>query len=95
MPDLDAIYTHFKSQGLVVLSISDEDASKVTSFIATAAYHPAVLLDPDGKVAKQFHIDGIPKTFVFDRDGKLVAQSIDMRTQHQFLEMLSKAGLHP
>lgn len=95
MPDLDVIYTHFQSQGLVVLSISDEDAFKVASYIAPTGYHPPVLLDTGGKVAKQFHIDGIPKTFVFDRDGKLVAQSIDMRTQHQFLLMLAKTGLHP
>jgi peroxiredoxin len=95
MPDLDAIYTHFQSQGFVILSLTDEDAFKVGSFIAPSGYHPPVLLDTGGKVAKQFHIDGIPKSFVFDRDGKLVAQSIDMRTQRQFLMMLAKAGLHP
>jgi len=94
MPDLDAIYTHFQSQGLVVLSISDEDMSKVGPFIAQSGYHPPVLLDPDGKVHKQFHVDGIPKSFVFDRDGKLVAQTIDERTQRQFLNMLAAAGLH-
>jgi peroxiredoxin len=95
MPDLDAIYTHFQSQGLVVLSLSDEDAFKVNSFINQGGYHPPVLLDTGGKVAKEFHVDGIPQSFVFDREGKLVAQSIDMRTQHQFLMMLAKAGLHP
>ncbi len=95
MPDLDAIYSHFQSQGLVILSLSDEDPFKVSSFISPTNYHPPVLLDTGGKIAKQFHVDGIPKTFVFDREGKLVAQSIDMRTQHQFLMMLAAAGLHP
>jgi peroxiredoxin len=95
MPDLDAIYTHFQSQGLVILSLSDEDAFKVSSYINPTGYHPPVLLDEGGKVAKLFHVDGIPKSFVFDREGKLVAQSIDMRTQHQFLLMLAEAGLHP
>jgi len=95
MPDLDAIYTHFQSQGLVILSLSDEEMTKVGPFISAANYHPPVLLDTGGKVAKQFHVDGIPKSFVFDREGKLVAQSIDMRTQHQFLMMLAQAGLHP
>lgn len=28
-----------------------------------------------------------------DREGKMVAESIDMRTQGQFLEMLREAGL--
>jgi hypothetical protein len=40
-----------------------------------------------------FAVRGIPKSFVYDRDGKLVAQSIDMRTQKQFLLMLEQAGL--
>ncbi|SNS32909.1 Peroxiredoxin [Granulicella rosea] len=95
MPDLDAIYDHFKSQGLVVLSISDEDAFKVNSYVGQMGYRPPVLLDPGRKVATQFHVDGIPKNFVFDREGKLVAQSLDMRTQRQFFQMLAKAGLHP
>jgi hypothetical protein len=54
-----------------------------------------VLLDDGGKVAKQFHVDGIPRTFVFDREGKLAAQATDMRTQQQFLRMLAAAGLKP
>jgi len=52
-----------------------------------------VLLDPGRKVNTLFQIEGIPKTFVYDRDGKIVAQSIDMRTGKQFLEMLGSAGL--
>ena len=95
MPQLDGLYTHFQSQGLVVLSISDEDAFKVNSFIAPAGYHPIVLLDPGGVVHKQFHIEGIPRTFVFNREGKLVAVAIDQRTMRQFLMMLSKTDLHP
>ena len=95
MPDLDAIYTHFESQGLVILSLSSEDMFKVGQFISKTDYHPPVLLDTEGKVAEAFHVNGIPRSFVFDRNGKLVAESIDMRTQHQFLMMLAKAGLHP
>jgi peroxiredoxin len=95
MPDLDAIYTHYQSQGLVVLSISDEDSFKVNSFIAPTGYHPPVLIDPGDTVHKMFHVEGIPETFVFDRDGKLVAIAIDQRTQRQFFNMLGQAGLQP
>jgi hypothetical protein len=52
-----------------------------------------VLLDPGRKVNTLLQIEGIPKTFVYDRQGRIVAQSIDMRTQKQFLEMLGRAGL--
>jgi thiol-disulfide isomerase/thioredoxin len=95
MPDLDVIYTHFQSQGLVILSITDEEPFKVASILSTWNYHPPVLFDTGGKVAKQFHVEGIPKTFVFNREGKLVAQAIDQCTQRQFFEMLSKTDLHP
>lgn len=95
LPDLDAIYAHFAPEGLVVLSISDEESAKVGSFIEHTVYRPAVLIDPDSKVHKQFHIDGIPKTFVFDRSGKLVGETIDQCTRGQFLALLGKAGLHP
>ena len=42
---------------------------------------------------EQFVIEGIPKSCIYDHDDKLVAQSIDMRTQKQFLEMLGLEGL--
>jgi peroxiredoxin len=93
MPDLDTLYKRFEDQGLVVLAISDEVAAKVTPFIAEQKISYPILLDPGRKVNDLFVVQGIPKSFVYDRDGKLVAQSIDMRTQRQFLEMLGQAGL--
>jgi peroxiredoxin len=121
LPDLDIIYTHYQSQGLVILTITPEDYPVVFKFMRKWEYHPPILIDADGKVAKQFHVDveivtaaaisggkgkqpqvdtssdvkGLPRTFVFDREGKLVAQAIDQRTQHQIFEMLAAAGLHP
>jgi peroxiredoxin len=93
MPDLETLYERFASKGLVVLGISDEEAAKVEPFIRERKVSFPVLLDPGRKVNEMFVVDGIPKSFVYDRGGKLVTQSIDMRTEKQFLEMLGKAGL--
>ena len=93
MPDLGTLYRQFKDRGLVILAVSDEDAGKVRPFIAEQKVTYPILLDPGRKVNELFQIEGIPKTFVYDRSGKLVAQSIDMRTRRQFLEMLAQAGL--
>jgi len=93
MPDLELLYQQFKDQGLVILAVSDEEAEKVKSFIAQGKFTYPILLDLGRKVNELFEIEGIPKTFVYDRNGKLVAQSIDMRTRRQFLEMLAQAGL--
>ena len=93
MPDLDALYQKFKDQGFVVLAIDDEEAAKVAPFITERKISYPVLLDPGRKVNEAFVVEGIPKSFVYDRDGKLVAQSIDMRTRSQFQQMLAQAGL--
>ncbi|MFZ0478599.1 MAG: TlpA disulfide reductase family protein [Terriglobales bacterium] len=93
MPDLQALYERFASQGLVILGISDEEANKVKPFIRERKVTFPVLLDPGRKVNEAFEVEGIPKTFIYDREGKLVAQSIDMRTREQFLAMLAKAGI--
>jgi thiol-disulfide isomerase/thioredoxin len=94
MPDLSWIYDHYKSQGLVILSITSEDVFTVGPFVVRAGYNPPVLIDAGGKVAKQFHVDGIPRSFVFNREGKLVGESIDQCTQRQFLDMLGNTDLH-
>jgi len=93
MPDLEALYSRFKDQGLVILAISDEEAGNVQPFIAERKITYPVMLDPGRKVNELFQVDGIPKSFVYNREGKLVAQSIDMRTQGQFLQMLAQAGM--
>jgi hypothetical protein len=65
----------------------------VAPFISSSGYRPVVLLDPGDVVQKQFHIEGIPKTYLFDRSGKLVGETIDQCTERQFLDLLAKAGL--
>ena len=93
MPDLQALFDKYKSKGLIVLAISDEAEAKVKPFIQAQGITYPVMLDPGRKVNELFQVDGIPKSFVYDRDGKLVAQSIDMRTRSQFEGMLAAAGL--
>ena len=93
MPDLETLYARLRAKGFVVLGISDEKTEKVKPFIRERKISFPVLLDPGRKVNGMFMVEGIPKSFVYDREGKLVAQSIDMRTRKQFLEMLAKAGL--
>lgn len=94
MPDLDALYRRFKDQGLVILGISDEESDKVKQLLGERSVAYPILLDPGRKVNELFRIDGIPKSFLYDHSGKMVASAIDMRTQGQFLGMLAKTGLH-
>jgi len=93
MPDMEKLYQRLQAKGFVVLAISDEERDTVAGFEEKQKYTFPILLDPDRKVNTAFNVEGIPKSFLFDRDGKLVAQAIDMRTEGQFLEMLKQAGM--
>jgi peroxiredoxin len=93
MPDMESLYRRLQAKGLIVLAVSDEDRETVASFEEKQKYTFPILLDPDRKVNTSFNVEGIPKSFLFDRDGKLVSQAIDMRTEAQFLEMLKVAGM--
>jgi peroxiredoxin len=93
MPDMEKLYQRLQAKGFVVLAISDEERDTVAGFEEKQKYTFPILLDPDRKVNTEFNVEGIPKSFLFDRDGKLVAQAIDMRTEGQFLEMLKQAGM--
>jgi peroxiredoxin len=94
MPALEELYRRFRAKGLIVLVMSDEEHAKVASFIGERKFTYPILLDPERNIHKRFHVQGIPVTLVYDRNGALVAQSADMRTMSQFLNMLQAAGLH-
>ena len=93
MPDMERLSREFAKKGLVVLAVSDEDRDVVLGYLAKESYSFPFLLDPERKVQIAFHVDSIPKSFVFDRTGNLAAQGIDMRTEAQFRVMLRQAGL--
>ncbi|MGA9072196.1 MAG: TlpA disulfide reductase family protein [Terracidiphilus sp.] len=95
MPDLNDFYLRFKSQGLVVLSITNEESLKVSAFVNENGYHAPVLLDSESIAAKRFHVENLPRSFVFNRRGKLVALAVDQRSRRQFVQMLAAAGIHP
>ncbi len=95
MPDIEDLYARLKSKGLVVLAISNEDEATVRAAAAHYGFKMPVLLDPDAGLGQSLGIDGLPRTYVFNREGKLVAASIDQCSRRQFVQMLGEAGLHP
>lgn len=93
MPDLDALSREFAPKGLVVLGVSDDEVAKITPFTMEGKYSFPILLDPGSRITRLMTGDGIPKSFVYDRAGNIVAQAMDMRTRGQFREMLGQAGI--
>jgi peroxiredoxin len=93
IPDLEKFYDEYKSRGLIVLGVADDDLSKLKDYVAKQKIQYPVLPDPGHVVHKALRIEGIPATLIYSREGKLAAQAVDMRTRQQFLRLLEQAGL--
>jgi thiol-disulfide isomerase/thioredoxin len=93
MPDLERLNARFGSQGLVILAVSSEDAAEVRKYAAAEKIGFPLLLDPGDKVKQQFAVTGIPKTFLYDREGRLAGQTLDRPNAAGWMELLGAVGL--
>lgn len=74
MPELRDFYKryHREDSDFEILAVSLDDDTKDAEDYATAEKLPfPVLLDPRGRVANSYSVDGIPTLFVIDKDGKV------------------------
>lgn len=94
MPAIEDRYTTFKSQGLVVLGVNqDEDAETVRAFVDRLGVTFTVVLDPGAVVGELYRARGLPTTFIVDRDGQIIVQKVGFMSDRQLDQYLSQAGL--
>jgi thiol-disulfide isomerase/thioredoxin len=72
IPWLNDLRTRYGAQGLVIVGVNvDANRADAEKFLREVPIGFEVLYDPQGKVAEQFGLQGMPSSFVFDREGKL------------------------
>jgi len=72
IPWLNEMKRRYASQGLVIIGVNvDAERGDAERFLREVPIEFDVLYDPQGKLAGQFHLQGMPSTFVYDREGKL------------------------
>lgn len=79
MPALDRLSALVKDFTISVLPVSiDTQGLKVVKqyYAAHRIAHLPILLDPNGEIAAAFKVPGIPASFLFDRQGRLVARCL-------------------
>jgi thiol-disulfide isomerase/thioredoxin len=72
IPWLNELRQRYGAQGLVIIGVNvDADRADAERFRRDVPIQFDVLYDPDGKLAERFKVQGMPSSFVFDREGKL------------------------
>jgi peroxiredoxin len=93
MANFQTMYNRFADQGLLILAVTGEDTATVKHYLADHPITFCVVLDPSDITRKQFLIDGLPHSVLYDREGKMVAQIHGPLTDQQLLDTLAQAGL--
>lgn len=79
-PWLNEMQKKYEKQGLVVLGINlDEDKSQAEAFLKKVPAGFKIAYDPEGKSAKDFHVQGMPSSYLVDREGYVVNRHVGFR----------------
>jgi thiol-disulfide isomerase/thioredoxin len=81
-PALDALHQEFHDAGLEVVAINvDEDAKSAYAFLAGKSPSMTILFDPKGQAPEAFKVEGMPSSFLIDRDGNIRFKQMGFTTQ--------------
>ncbi len=93
MADFQTMYNRFADKGLLILAVTGEEVATVKRYLADRPVTFCVLLDPGDVTKKQFLVDGLPHSVLYNREGKMVAQFPGPLTKQQLLDTLGQAGI--
>lgn len=72
MPALDAVYSEYREQGLVVVGVnitSQDSEDAAAEFVRAMDLSFPIALDREGLVARRYHMQAFPTTFFIDAEG--------------------------
>jgi thiol-disulfide isomerase/thioredoxin len=73
-PWMNDMQAKYQEQGLAVLSINlDAQAELAEKFLQQTPANFAIIYDAKGTLAKKFQLKGMPSSYLFDRQGKLIS----------------------
>jgi peroxiredoxin len=93
MPWLDRAYRKFQDQGFVVLAVGVDSPGLIREYLAKNPLSFPILSDVDRDLGKKVDVVGIPVNLLYNRTGRLVAESQGAWPEDQLLEKLAQAGL--
>lgn len=89
---LQAIYENYRDRGLVVIAINvGQTGDKAREFAVQAGVSYLVFLDPEGKIAERYGINGVPRTLILERSGHLRYKILGEVAQDKLEKLVLKA----
>ena len=93
-PWMNSMQAKHQDQGFVVLSINlDAEETLSKKFLKQTPANFAIIYDAKGKLAQKFKLKGMPSSYLFDRQGKLISahSGFNGKKQQQYEHEISQA----
>ena len=71
-PSLEVIFRRFRDRGVSVLLVNQGESAEQITRWSERRFTAPILLDQEFRVAKHYGLQGIPRLFVIDREGRIV-----------------------
>jgi len=79
-PWMNELQRKYKDQGLKIIAINvDENSDDANKFLEKTPAEFDILRDPQGKLATQYKLVGMPTSLLFDTEGKLVSRHVGFK----------------
>jgi len=93
-PWMNTMQTKHKDKGLVVLSVNlDAQAILAEKFLQETPANFSIIYDAKGKLANKFQLKGMPSSYLFNRQGKLISthNGFNRKKQQQYEQEIAQA----
>ena len=75
IPDLIRLQEQYRDRGFTILGVDiGESQKKVSGFVEKMGINYPVVLDEKSSVARDYHVVGIPTSFLVGADGKILGE---------------------
>ena len=83
-PWMNDMVEKYADDGLVVVAVNlDKDRGAAEAFLAEVPANFEIEFDPDASIAREYGVEAMPSSFVFGRDGELVARHLGFKVKKQ------------
>ena len=93
-PWMNAMLDKYADDGLVIVAVNlDKERSAADAFLAEVPANFDIEFDPDASIAREYGVEAMPSSFIFGRDGELVARhyGFKVKKQDEYEAVLVKA----
>lgn len=93
MPDLDQFYADYKDKEFMLIAVNvAEERETVVNYLDQNGFEMPVLFDKDGSLTKKYGVQGIPKTFILNKEGKIIAMKSGAMTYSEMENYYEQAN---